>query len=68
MVTRESGLSPRRLLEWLAWRTRGDREDGANLVEYAFILLLVVIVTIPFVGQIGQIVEVFYKVASAGFS
>jgi Flp pilus assembly pilin Flp len=42
-------------------------EEGAEMVEYAFILLLIVLVVLASVTAIGQTVQTFYNSILAGF-
>jgi Flp pilus assembly pilin Flp len=60
--SRSSSVGVRRYLAALQ-----TAEDGAQLVEYAFILMLITIVALPAVTRVGQIVETFYTVAQAMF-
>lgn len=44
------------------------REDGAQLAEYALILSLVAILSIPLLGQIGSTVFSFFASYMSGLS
>jgi pilus assembly protein Flp/PilA len=54
------------MLAWLAQQIR--REDGASMVEYAFLVILIAIVAFVAVSLAGQEVSTAFSTVADGFN
>ena len=55
----------RSFVTWLAGRL--DDQRGASLVEYAFIIAVVLVVSIVIIGEIGDFPALAFNEANDGF-
>jgi Flp pilus assembly pilin Flp len=55
------------LNHWIRVQTWQDSDEGASLVEYALLLLLLAVVAIAVISQVGDTTSAAFSKADKGF-